>query len=49
MKSLFKMPRVMPKIKASDLTGFKRSDFIPDTPLPKRRKRPSIKKIVRNI
>jgi hypothetical protein len=50
MGKLFKvkMPRVMPRIKASDLTGFKKSDFALPVSKPKRKKL-SIKKVWKDI
>ena len=44
---MFKMPRMMPKITASSMSGFKKSDFSLGTP--KRKRRQSIKKMLKNI
>ena len=47
---LYKAPRIMPRITVAKLTGFKRSDFMPVSPLPKRRKRrKSIKQMLKEI
>jgi len=45
---LFKMPRLTPKITWTQLTGFKKSDFGMNFK-PKKRRRQTIKKILKNV
>ena len=46
---IYKAPRIMPKISRAKLTGFKKSDILPNSLLPKRKRRKSAWKILKEI